>query len=73
MKPKFCRDCKHAYTNENFAHGIFYCSQPASTSWDFVTGNPSGTPCSMLRPRHDLCGPDAKFFEPKEANEPTDR
>jgi len=63
---KFCIDCRYS---EEFKPQIpdakkytYYCTRP-----DMVTGAPgkvAWTECRVERGMVELCGPDARFFEP---------
>lgn len=65
---KYCKDCCWFREIRNIPPlpGGPKCGNPVSAiSTDLVYGNTSFTPCSIMRV--DLCGPEAKLFEPKDA------
>jgi hypothetical protein len=70
MTNRLCKDCKFSKPYSLFGQNIpdlFGCARP-----DFHTGFPIGTPLEKERKkygffeRHNRCGPEAKYFEPKE-------
>lgn len=64
MNPKLCKDCGHFDPKER------ECRHPLNVGFDIVMGgtktlrNPH-----ILRGETGQCGPDADWFEPKEAKE----
>ena len=57
---KYCIDCRHS--NEGFAH--FWCEHPNFGVW-LDSGKYQEALCKSTRNRADLCGEDAKWFDPK--------
>lgn len=68
---ELCKDCKWCFTPKILfmvsLPSLSECRRPSWTLEDLVTGERKKTFCSNQRDLkfHGLCGPDAKFFEPK--------
>lgn len=56
---RLCKDCE-------FKKGIF-CEHPNLKVLDYVDGHHTNHSCIVNRAHADLCGPDGKFYSPKES------
>ena len=73
MTVKICKDCKH-YIYDGMKRRKHQCASPKTIGVDLVTGEKIYRSAYDLRTYQGICGSDsARYFEPKEANEPTDR
>lgn len=62
MSDKFCVNCKHCTA----AFGNSYSCISPEIAKDLVTGRKYSFSCRDARYDEDLCGREAKWFEPKE-------
>lgn len=69
---KFCKDCKYFSPAPEWGSGFFryYETALCAATHDRVSGNPEWT-CYRQRDMSAqwFCGPEAKYFEPKEKSE----
>ena len=75
-KPKYCVDCKHHKEEVEEGYCVHQCGAPQNIITEpisIVTGisppNKQFWSCQAARGKYesyDACGPDAKWFEPKE-------
>lgn len=73
MSIRLCKDCRHCkvqsfYKSDDYVH---QCNRPipSSANMSLVTGrlnvSVSGALCSLSRESKEMCGIEAKYFEPK--------
>ena len=59
---KLCIDCEHYRNRSNMA----FCESPKN-EWSVIDGRPKSLFAALQRSTRYSCGPDAAWFEPKQA------
>lgn len=69
IPPKKCRDCRHFLIEEQKV-AIEACNHPELASYNEIGDRDITWAAIARQPGIGKCGPDAKFFEPKDLRSP---